>query len=247
MELGAELYLAFDTSTPEGAVAAGAGGWLLAERVLNGRSEHSARLIPAIREVLGEIERTPQDLSGIVVGRGPGSFTGVRVAAATAKGLVTSLQIPLYGFSSLAALAVKAASGNEVGLREKRDLRRLINGEVAVCAVFDARGERVYAGCYRVTRDGMETMLAPRADTVAELLERKEVAGAVFVGDGAVRHRERIEGRGGEVRWPHEGVSLAGALLWLLTTAPRGARIENPKRWEPDYLRASTVQVSAGR
>lgn len=286
--VGSGIYLAMETSTPVGSVAVGTLTEVLAETVLGARSEHAARLIPAIDAVLAAAGCRPRDLSGVVVGRGPGSFTGVRVAAATAKGLVASLGIPLYGCSSLAAAAVQAAavltesdpgwsaegsrSGAAVrraGRRDSsvhgspgagrdageagetpqrvRDLRVLVGGERTVCAVFDARAERVYAACYRVHVDGIEGLVEPLACTMGDVLAAVPVRDVVFAGDGAFRHRERIAGAGWTVLAPPAGVPDAVALLWLLRVTGEGARIANPERWEPDYLRVSNVQVSAGR
>lgn len=251
----AKLYLAFETSTAVGSVAVGTDTEVLAEAALGPRSEHAARLIPAIEAVLADAGCHPGELSGVVVGRGPGSFTGVRVAAATAKGLVASLGIPLYGFSSLAAAAVQAAvmmagaGATEGGAAPQpaRDLRLLVRGERTVFAVFDARAERVYAACYRVRPQGVEALVGPLACTMGDVLEPGLAHDVVFAGDGALRHRERIEGAGWTVLAPAAGVPSALALLWLRCVAGEGARIGNPERWEPDYLRASNVQVSAGR
>ncbi|MBI4538683.1 MAG: tRNA (adenosine(37)-N6)-threonylcarbamoyltransferase complex dimerization subunit type 1 TsaB [Gemmatimonadetes bacterium] len=251
-----ELYLSFDTSTSEGSVAVGTRAEALAERTLGLRDEHSARLVPAIAAVLAEVGKGPRDLTGVVVASGPGSFTGVRVAAATAKGLVASLGVPLYGFSSLAAAAVAVGAaaargpvgkGADAAVGSRRDLENLVSAQSVVCSVFDARGDRVYGGCYRIWRGGLETILRPCATTIGELLHAVEPTGAVFAGQGAWRHREQIAAAGGRVVSPPAAVPSATALLWLLALGPGDARIGEPGRWEPDYLRASTVQVSGGR
>lgn len=289
------LYLAFDTATAEGSVAVGTREAVLAQGTLGVWGEHAARLVPAIDAALRDAGARPGDLAGVVVGRGPGSFTGVRVAAATAKGLVASLGVPLYGYSSLAAAAVGAvgavgaagplplggsapgasrrspagrsapaappgrggvmqegrgesAEGAGEGLRcEPRGLARAESAESVVCAVFDARGDRVYAACYRLRPASLECTHPQCATTIGELLQQIEVSGVEFAGDGAWRHREPIAAAGGRVLPPPAGSPTGQALLWLLAVAPEGARIEDPGRWEPDYLRASTVQVNAAR
>ena len=96
---GAPVLLALDTSCPIGSVAVGRGGELLGRALLEQRTEHAARVIPAIEQVLEEVAVERTALGGVVIGEGPGSFTGVRVAAATAKGLVRALAVPMWPVS----------------------------------------------------------------------------------------------------------------------------------------------------
>ncbi|MDF2697777.1 MAG: tsaB, partial [Labilithrix sp.] len=107
----APTLLAFDTSIAVGSVAVGLGGELLASATLDERKEHASRLVPSIEKVLERAAMRITDVGGIVVGEGPGSFTGVRVAAATAKGLAHALGVPLWAFSSLAAAALAEDAG----------------------------------------------------------------------------------------------------------------------------------------
>ena len=95
------MYLALDTSTPLGSVCVGVGSRVVARDVIHGQGSHSSDLIPTVGRVLQEAGADLSELAGLVVGAGPGSFTGVRVAAATAKGLAHALDIPLWAVSSL--------------------------------------------------------------------------------------------------------------------------------------------------
>jgi tRNA threonylcarbamoyladenosine biosynthesis protein TsaB len=120
--------LGIDTSTATGSVAVGDATGILAELVLNVGAGHSSALLPAASEALRIAGLTPRDLAAIVVGGGPGSFTGLRVAAATAKGMLQALPIPLYSYSGLfAAAAAHWASRGPVW------------------GVFDARRRDVFA------------------------------------------------------------------------------------------------------
>src|SRR5207237_3219506 len=101
------LYLALDTSTNIGSVAIGNGADILAEAVIGSRA--SEALVPAIDFVLQRAGVARTQLDGIVVAGGPGSFTGVRIAAATAKGFVHALHIPLFAYSGLMSVAANAA------------------------------------------------------------------------------------------------------------------------------------------
>ena len=126
------VILAFDTSSAVGSVAVGRGGIVLAQQELEQQRKHASALIPAISTVLSEAGIDKSELDGIVVGEGPGSFTGGRVAAATAKGMAHALEVPLWPVSSLAAIALSVRG---FGIRY---------------VLFDARKQRVYGACYSV-------------------------------------------------------------------------------------------------
>lgn len=155
-------YLALDTSGPSGFVAVGRGGRSLARARLERKGQHASRLVPAIHRVLEQGSVELAEVAGIIVGEGPGSFTGVRVAAATAKGMARALDIPLWAVSSLAAGAVGDLGQGGAGVRY---------------VLFDARGERVYGGCYGVGSHGVETLLPPHAGDLRSLLAGDVPAG----------------------------------------------------------------------
>ena len=239
------LYLAFDTSTPLGSVAVAAGADVLGRRELRRPAGHSSGLIPRIHEALEEGGVEPAELSGIVVGSGPGSFTGTRVAAATAKGLAHALEIPLWAFSSLEAGAAALDSrwvplGDEpraeLSLEERAKPRYVL---------FDARGDRVYAACYLPTGRGLDVLVPPHSTTIGELLSA-DVPFALFAGDGTLRHADEIRGAGFPVL-PHPlGVPTADALLEILGATPDRLPVEDSALWEPDYLRPSSAERLAG-
>src|SRR5262245_22327989 len=95
------LTLALDTSTATGSAALGRDGNLLAEIVLGNGTRQSTQLLPAIDYLMGVLDAQPTDLDRVVVGGGPGSFTGLRISAATAKGLVAALGLELLAYSGL--------------------------------------------------------------------------------------------------------------------------------------------------
>ena len=215
------MYLAFDTSGPIGSVAVGQGARVLASASLDVRQEHASRLVPKIHAALAEAGVAVGDLSGLVVGEGPGSFTGVRVAAATAKGIAHATGLSLWAFPSLAAAALAEEAGP------------------VRYALFDARGDRVYGACYRVESTGVDVMVEPHAGTVTEAMRSSAADGAAFVGDGARRHRALLEGAGFAVcRGPSR--SLAEALLQLRELCHGDAPVD-ATRWEPRYVRPSSA------
>lgn len=209
------LLLAFDTATPDGSVALGRDGSRALARRIGTSVRHAEALLPAIAELLEEAGCRPADLDGIVVGSGPGSFTGVRIAAATARGMVRALGIDLYAFGSLQAEAVAT------GLAER-----------PVCAVFDARRGEVYAACYEVGPEGVRTVLEPVASTLAELAGRLADRRVAWTGEAVRRQREAVP------EAPVEPVmTRAEALLVLARRAPGAGLQALPSAWEPDYLR----------
>lgn len=98
--------LAFDTSTSSLAVAVMENGKLLAEQHIHAERNHSAYLVSAIGDALAAAGVAPAELDGIAVGVGPGSYTGARIAVTTAKTLAWSLRLPVFGVSSLEAIAL---------------------------------------------------------------------------------------------------------------------------------------------
>jgi tRNA threonylcarbamoyladenosine biosynthesis protein TsaB len=216
-------FVAIDTSGAEGSVAVARGAEVLARRVIGERMEQAARLVPALDEALAAARVDRSEIGGLVVGEGPGSFTGVRVAAATAKGLAHALGIPLRAISSLAA----AALANDVG-----HVRY---------ALFDARADRVYGACYGVGAGGVQCLVPPHGGTLRDVLAGDVPPGSVFVGDGALRHRAAIEGAGFPVASPGRSATLAEGLVRYLALEPGLAPVADLRSWEPAYVRPSSA------
>lgn len=221
------FYLALDSSGMVGYVAVSRGAEVLARLTLEHRGQHASRLLPAVDEVLDEAGVDREELSGIVVGEGPGSFTGVRVAAATAKGLARGLDLPLWALSSLAAGAVADLGSASPGVR---------------FVLFDARAERVYGACYGVGVAGVETLVPPFAGELRELLAGDVPVGAAFTGGAAERHRRAIEGAGYAVLLPPLGEPTGDALIHFLSTHPDTSPVGSFETWEPRYLKASSAE-----
>jgi tRNA threonylcarbamoyladenosine biosynthesis protein TsaB len=161
------LWLGIDTATRRASVALAPAGSV---RLLQPGRGHAPELLEAIDALLASAGAGPKDLAGIAVALGPGSFTGVRVGLATAKGLGYSLGIPVDGLSSLELLA-RAASAPPGSL---------------VCAAIEAGRGEVYAARFRVTGEGVERLSEDAALAPARLIEALD--GRVLVaGDGAAR------------------------------------------------------------
>jgi tRNA threonylcarbamoyladenosine biosynthesis protein TsaB len=177
--------LSFDTATPFCTVAITEGtcrqGQVLASLTFRGLT-HSRRLLASVDRLMQELELGWGDLDGVAVGFGPGSFTGLRIGMATARGLTFSAGLPLLGCSTLELVA--AGAGEH------------LPGE-RICAVLDARKKEVYAQCFEL-EDGRihrreEPVVLPPSELVSHL------AGPVFfVGDGAVLYHELLSSELGE-------------------------------------------------
>jgi tRNA threonylcarbamoyladenosine biosynthesis protein TsaB len=219
------VYLAIETSTQLGSVAVGHGRSVLAEVVLGLRVKQAEALLPAIEYALATAQVEKSDLGRIIVGGGPGSFTGLRVAGATAKAMARALEIPMFAYSGLAALAAATASDR------------------TVCAMFDARRDEVYSACYRFPEfQSVEVLMQPAPRRFDDVLAAIDLRSVLFAGDGALRHSDAIRAAGGLVAPAPFAVPRAAALLWLTDVAPALGRVENIAEWEPLYLRESGAE-----
>ncbi|GAX88796.1 tRNA (adenosine(37)-N6)-threonylcarbamoyltransferase complex dimerization subunit type 1 TsaB [Effusibacillus lacus] len=187
-------YLAIDTATQALTVAVGEPDLLLAEASVVVKKNHSNRLMPLIESLLASLDLQPDELKGIVVGHGPGSYTGVRIGVTTGKMMAWTLKVPLVGVSSLNGLA-----------------RHFAALDALVCPMFDARRKQVYCSLYdRQPGDGRFIKLEPDAlrklehlfQVVEQRLTHREMEGrprrVLFAGDGAENYRELIQDRFGD-------------------------------------------------
>lgn len=245
------IVFAIDTATPATVI-----GLRCADgRVLEARDDprpgerpgHSTRLLPLAAALLMESGLTWRDVDRIAVGVGPGTFTGLRVGVATARGLAQSSGAELVGVSSLRALALGVDGGgddDDDGKGEgEAEGERGSRGSVPIVAAIDARRGEVFAAGYQ----GEVELLRPRPlapAAVPELLaERGDVFTAercIAVGDGAVLYRAAFEAAGAHV--PEDGLALhrvqAAALCKLGATA---ALSDAPVL--PDYLRRPDAAI----
>lgn len=167
-----QRLLALDTATSSLAVAVTEGGRVLAERNIHAERNHSAYLVTAIGDCLKAAGLAKQDLDGIAVGIGPGSYTGIRIAVTTAKTLAWSLRLPVYGVSSLAALALggwASASGQDAAAlgehaarqgapagqsRPAAEGRRATAGGHWIAPLIDARRGQAYSALFAAPAPG---------------------------------------------------------------------------------------------
>lgn len=135
--------LAIDTSNQMLGVAIIKNDIVVCEQMTNVAKNHSVRLMPAIEQLMAEVSLLPEQLDQIVVAKGPGSYTGVRIGLTVAKTMAWALNIPVIGVSSLEALAYQG---------------RLHNGYI--CPFFDARRGLVFTGLYQWENNKIEQVKA---------------------------------------------------------------------------------------
>ena len=164
------LILAFETSAKAASVALHDGQKLLAEGYQNTGMTHSQTLMVMAEDALKQCGKTAADVTAVAVAEGPGSFTGVRIGAAAAKGFAWGREIPCYGISTLEAMA------HSLGIYQGY-----------ICPVMDARRAQVYNALFYVNHGEITRVAPDRAIALADLGEEiKNLTEPVFlVGDGS--------------------------------------------------------------
>jgi tRNA threonylcarbamoyladenosine biosynthesis protein TsaB len=226
--------LALDTSTLTGSVALIDDGVVLAESVARVRATHSEQLLPLVDEVLARAGLTLSAIDRLAVGIGPGSFTGVRIAVATAKGLHLASGVALYGVSSLDAL-VASAWGVRGPVLSALDARR---GELyaALYVVGDAGRRNVFAATHGAAQPLGARVLEHCADgritVVGDLSETDFAALTAVAPDRFVRAPRVFE------------APLARVIAWEVF---EGRATLDEGALEPLYVRGSDAKLPGGR
>jgi tRNA threonylcarbamoyl adenosine modification protein YeaZ len=209
------MWLALDTATDRASIALGGPGGVLAAAEIIGARRHASGLLPVLERALAELGASAQQIEGIVLADGPGSFTGLRVGASVAKALVRVHRVPLWTAPSLLGVARAARSGP---------------GELVV-AVSDALRGELFAGAWRFYPGVIECALAPAVLSPAGFRERLGTAARV-VGTAAP-----LLGPG-QPSWPQ-----AGTLLELVGMSGGVRLVSDPSTWEPNYGRPAEAQA----
>lgn len=213
------MWLAIETSGEPGSVALGTAGRTLAEIVTAFRARQSESLLPAIESLLARGGISAEQLEGVIVGAGPGSYTGLRIGAAAAKGLVHALGVPLHAFPSSAAVAVALPRAGR-----------------PVCVVTPLRRGEAAVTCYARTDAPPERLLGPEPMRVDDVVERTSSLNAMYAVPEGSDARAQLASAGVELFTAEQSVPRASALLMLAGAASRAGRIEAWQEWEPDYV-----------
>jgi tRNA threonylcarbamoyladenosine biosynthesis protein TsaB len=218
------LLLSLETSSPICSIALHrvADGTLLGQSELRLEKSHSTHLTVLMEQLLANTGHRTADLAAVAVSDGPGSYTGLRIGGAAAKGLCFALDIPLVAVSTLRALAWQVAAGTA---RPESWL---------YCPMLDARRQEVYTALYRA--DGQEVLppapLILDADALAEQMAGHSL---LFFGSGAAKFRAlRPESAAAFLDGVVPSAVAVGALgLELL----REEQFQNVAYYEPFYLK----------
>ena len=213
--------LAIETATEACSVALVHGETVIARTELAPR-RHAERVLPMADELLAEAGIGKHALDVIAVGRGPGAFTGVRLAVSLAQGMAMALGLPVVTVSSLAALALEAPED-----------------DAAILAVIDARMGEIYAACYQ--RDGNGGLLALDEERVctADTLVLPQAAAWQVVGTGWATYEDTLRGRLNSAPVSANGACFPQArhVATLAVSEFKAGRAHAPELALPVYLR----------
>lgn len=203
---------------------------MLAEYTINYKKTHSQTLLPMLDEVVKMLELDLESIDAIAVAAGPGSFTGLRIGSATAKGLGLALNKPIIPVPTVDGLAY-----NLYGVQE------------IICPIMDARRNQVYTGLYEFLDGKMHVRSAQKAVAIEEIIEEINALGqpVVFLGDGVPVQKETIKTTV-KVPFrfapPHMARQRAGALGALAIEYAKEGIMESAREHKPDYLRLSQAE-----
>lgn len=215
--------LAIDTSNQTLAVAVVDGQEVLGQSQTMAIKNHSTELMPAIDGLMQAVGMAPKELEQIVVAKGPGSYTGLRIGVTTAKTLAQTLNIPLIGVSSL-----KAVAANCVGVSQ------------VIVPLFDARRQNVYAGAYQWHNGTLEKRIKDQHISLSELLTQlKAVDGqeVLFVGADTIKFEDMIEAELPTARINQVSLWNYPNGVVLAAIAKEEAPVASIHDFVPDYLK----------
>ena len=236
--------LGIDTSGLVGAVAIADGDLLLSQFSIQYKTTHSEILMPMLDDVCKKIHLDLKSIDAIAVAKGPGSFTGLRIGSATAKGLALALDKPIIPIPTVDGIAYN-----------------LYGVEKIICPMMDARRNQVYTGLYTFaagTPEGkslerkfeMQIIHEQFATSVEDIASRINEIGkpVVLLGDGVPVYRDQIDKL---LKVPysiapmHQNRQNAAALVSLAMQYASEGRMVSADEFAPDYLRLSQAEREA--
>ena len=223
------LLLAFETSAKAASVALFDGEKLLGESYQNTGLTHSQTLMVMAEDLLKQCSVSPQQIEAAAVAAGPGSFTGVRIGVAAAKGFAWGRKIPCYGVSTLQSMALHLGAY-----------------EGTVCACMDARRSQVYNALFDAKNGALTRICEDRAIALSELAEELKIAKKpiFLVGDGSeLTYRTLKDEIDGLVLPPESRMHqrATGVGLAALEAIARG-ETGDAESLQPNYLRLSQAE-----
>lgn len=222
--------LALDSSGLVASVAIVQDDELLGEYTINHKKTHSQTLLPMLDEVAKMIELDMNSIDFIAVSAGPGSFTGLRIGSATAKGLALALDKKIVSVPTIDAMAYN-----------------LWGSDAQICPIMDARRNQVYTGLYQFEDDHMNTILPECVLMIDEIVSRINESGkkTVFLGDGVAVFKEYIEGNikvAYSFAPANNNKQRASSVAALGIELYKAGKAEDAKEHKPEYLRLSQAE-----
>lgn len=204
----------------------------IAEYTVNYKKTHSQTLLPMLDEIVKMTELNLQTVDAIAIASGPGSFTGLRIGSATAKGLGLALKKPLVEVPTLEGLAYN-----------------LCGTEGMICPIMDARRGQVYTGIYRCVNNKLEIVENQMAIAIEELAEKlkKYDCKITFLGDGVPVFQERLKNellKNQEICFApaHMNRQRAASVGALAMQYYKEGKTVTAMEHHPDYLRVSQAE-----
>lgn len=220
--------LGLDTSGQTASVACFSNGVLLGEYTLNHKMTHSQTIMPMIEELCKRAEISLSFIDYIAVAAGPGSFTGLRIGAATAKGLALGLAIPIVPVPTLDALAYNVFDTKSI-----------------ICPIMDARRQQVYTAFYEWKEGRQRKLTEYTAIPIDDVLEQAKAfeRQVIFLGDGVAVYCEKIKAeKNFLIAQAHSLCQRAGAVAELASFYVEQGKAVNGRDFAPFYIRKSQAE-----
>ena len=223
------LILAFETSAKAASAALLEDGRLLGESYQNTGLTHSQTLLVMAEDLLAQCGKTVAQVTAVAVAAGPGSFTGVRIGVAAAKGFAWGRELPCYGVSTLEAMALSLGAWQGY-----------------VCPCMDARRSQVYNALFSVSQGTLERLREDRAIALSDLTEElKALDGPIFlVGDGSTLTYRTLSGEIPNLVLPpeHRMHQRADGVALLAAQKIAAGEPGDANALTPNYLRLSQAE-----
>ena len=223
------LILAFETSAKAASAALLEDGRLLGESYQNTGLTHSQTLLVIAENLLAQCGKTVAEVTAVAVAAGPGSFTGVRIGVAAAKGFAWGRELPCYGVSTLEAMALSLGAWQGY-----------------VCPCMDARRSQVYNALFSVNQGTLERLREDRAIALSELAEElNALDGPIFlVGDGSTLAYRTLSGEIPNLVLPpeHRMHQRADGVALLAAQKIAAGEPGDANALTPNYLRLSQAE-----
>lgn len=222
--------LAIESSGLVASAAILCNGCLVGEFTTNFKKTHSQTLLPMLDQVIRMLGIEMDSVDAIAVSKGPGSFTGLRIGSATAKGLGLALNRPLIAVPTVDAIAYNLYGNTQL-----------------ICPLMDARRSQVYTGLYTFKGDQFKVVVPQKAVSIQDILAEVNSIGepVIFLGDGVPVYQEAITA-GCQVAYSfapaHVRYQRAGALAALAWQYYERGEVVTAAEYKPDYLRLSQAE-----